>query len=141
MRLPYSRGSFPDDQWIQYSDPRYIVSRSKVVEMGNALSGFGRYSGPATLLPASLADGPKHGYALTKDVEQFSNVHLAPGTLYTALDRLVELGLAEPLEAEGRRRPYRITAHGASALREHLEVQRRVADVGLGRLATAWGSA
>jgi len=32
-----------------------------------ALAGFGRYAGPATLILASLADGAKHGYALTKD--------------------------------------------------------------------------
>ena len=34
-----------------------------------ALTGFGRYAGPATLILASLADGAKHGYALTKDIE------------------------------------------------------------------------
>ena len=44
----------------------------------SALAGFGRYAGPATLILSSLADGPKHGYALTKDVEGFSGVRLAP---------------------------------------------------------------
>ena len=39
---------------------------------GSALAGFGRYAGPATLILSSLADGPKHGYALTKDVESFA---------------------------------------------------------------------
>jgi len=53
-----------------------------------ALSGFGRYAGPATLILSSLADGPKHGYALTKDIEAFAGVRLAPGTLYEALARL-----------------------------------------------------
>ena len=42
-------------------------------------SGFGRYAGPATLILSSLAEGPKHGYALTKDVERFAEVRLAPG--------------------------------------------------------------
>ena len=48
-------------------------------------SGFGRYAGSATLILSSLADGPKHGYALTKDIDAFAGVRLAPGTLYEAL--------------------------------------------------------
>ena len=40
---------------------------------------FGRYAGPATLIMSSLADGPKHGYALTKDIEVFAGIRLAPG--------------------------------------------------------------
>jgi DNA-binding PadR family transcriptional regulator len=104
--------------------------------MDDALQRFGRYSGPATLILSSLAEGEKHGYALTKDIEQFAGVHLAPGTLYAALDRLVEVRLIEGLESEGRRRPYRLTALGAAALQEHLAAQRRVVDIGLRRLRT-----
>jgi DNA-binding PadR family transcriptional regulator len=105
-----------------------------------ALAGFGRYAGPATLILSSLADGPKHGYALTKDVEEFAGVRLAPGTLYEALSRLEGQGLIEALESQDRRRPYRLTAAGALALRVHLDDQRRVADVGLRRLAGGWGA-
>ena len=103
--------------------------------MVDELREFGRYSGPATLILSSLAEGPKHGYALTKDIERFGGIHLAPGTLYAALDRLVDGGLIEGLEAEGRRRPYRITGLGATVLRGHLEEQRRVVNTGLRRLA------
>jgi DNA-binding PadR family transcriptional regulator len=106
----------------------------------NTLGAFGRYAGPATLILSSLADGPKHGYALTKDVEAFAGVRLAPGTLYEALSRLEGQGLIEALDSEDRRRPYRLTAAGAAALRAHLNDQRRVADVGLRRLATGWGA-
>ena len=106
-----------------------------------ALGGFGRYAGPATLILASLADGSKHGYALTKDIEAFAGVRLAPGTLYEALSRLESQGMIEALASEDRRRPYRLTAAGAAALRGHLDAQRRVADVGLRRLAGSWGDA
>jgi DNA-binding PadR family transcriptional regulator len=106
----------------------------------NALGTFGRYAGPATLILSSLADGPKHGYALTKDVEAFAGVRLAPGTLYEALSRLEGQGLIEALDSDDRRRPYRLTAAGAAALRAHLDDQRRVADVGLRRLAAGWGA-
>jgi DNA-binding PadR family transcriptional regulator len=108
---------------------------------GAALGSFGRYAGPATLILSSLADGPKHGYALTKDVEQFAGLRLAPGTLYEALSRLEGQGLIEALDSEDRRRPYQLTAAGATALRAHLDDQRRVAEVGLSRLARSWGTA
>jgi DNA-binding PadR family transcriptional regulator len=66
-------------------------------------------------------------------------VRLAPGTLYEALARLQGQGLIEPVESHDRRRPYRLTAVGARALRAHLDAQRRVADLGLRRLASGWG--
>jgi DNA-binding PadR family transcriptional regulator len=96
---------------------------------------LGRYAGPATLILSSLAGGAKHGYALTKDVEVFAGVSLSPGTLYAALGRLEQQGLVEPLEGEGRRRPYKLTPAGSEALRAHLYDQRRVASVGLRRLS------
>src|ERR1700742_5294454 len=95
---------------------------------GAGLAGFGRYAGPATLILSSLADGPKHGYALTKDVEEFAGVRLAPGTLYEALARLESQGLIEALESEDRRRPYRLTTAGAAALKAHLAAQARGSD-------------
>src|SRR5579859_6573551 len=98
---------------------------------------FGRYAGPATLILSSLADGPRHGYALTKDIEDFAEVRVAPGTMYEALARLERQGLIEPLESHDRRRPYRLTAEGAVALRGHLDAQRRVTEVGLRRLGKA----
>lgn len=105
------------------------------------LGSFGRYAGPATLILSSLAEGPKHGYGLTKDIEAFAGVRLAPGTLYEALVRLEGQGLIEALPSEDRRRPYQLTASGAAALRSHLSAQRRVAELGLRRLSGRWGTA
>src|ERR1700676_4143230 len=120
-----------------------LMTRSTEREGGDAgaLSALGRSAGSATLILSSLADGAKHGYALTKDIEAFAGVRLAPGTLYEALGRLEGQGLIEAVESHDRRRPYRLTAGGAAALRVHLDAQRRVADVGLGRLAGTWGTA
>lgn len=116
------------------------MAASNAGKRDGALGTFGRYAGPATLILSSLADGPKHGYALTKDVEAFSGVRLAPGTLYEALSRLESQGLIEALDSEDRRRPYRLTAAGAAALEAHLADQRRIADVGLRRLARGWST-
>jgi hypothetical protein len=49
--------------------------------------------------------------------------------------------MIEALEAEDRRRPYRLTAAGAAALRAHLAAQRRATETGLRRLAANWGRA
>jgi DNA-binding PadR family transcriptional regulator len=128
-RLPIYDGAVPDS----HSDA--------TAAQAGSLGTFGRYAGPATLILSSLADGAKHGYALTKDIEEFAGVRLAPGTLYEALSRLEGQGLIEALASEDRRRPYQLTASGALALRAHLADQRRVAEVGLGRLARSWGPA
>ena len=112
-------------------------SRAAVDEAG-ALETLGRSSGPASLILSSLADGAKHGYALTKDIEAFAGVRLAPGTLYEALSRLEAHGMIQAVESHDRRRPYRLTATGAAALSTYLEVQRKVAEVGLHRLAGSW---
>ena len=111
-----------------------------VVKEDTSLAGFGRYAGPATLILSSLAGGVKHGYALTKDIEAFAGVRLAPGTLYEALARLDAQGLIEAVESDDRRRPYRLTDAGAAVLRAHLEAQRTAAEVGLRRLAANWGT-
>ncbi len=96
-----------------------------------------RSSDPSLLIMASLAEGPKHGYAMTRDVEEMAGVKLGPGTLYGAIARLEERGLIEPLGAEDRRRPYRLTGSGAAVLREQLTALERVARLGLGRLSAA----
>ncbi|HZN77493.1 MAG TPA: PadR family transcriptional regulator [Micromonosporaceae bacterium] len=101
------------------------------------LAGLGRFGDPAVLILSSLAGGDKHGYALVKDIDEFAGMRLGPGTLYGALSRLEQRGLVEALAADDRRRPYRITPHGAEALRDYLRHARTVVDVGLLRLAEA----
>lgn len=94
-----------------------------------------RRAGEASvLILVSLADGPKHGYALIKDVKQFAGMELGPGTLYGALDRLERLGFVEPLPANERRHPYRITVQGAAALRVHLDSLEEISVTGRLRL-------
>jgi DNA-binding PadR family transcriptional regulator len=92
------------------------------------------FTEPVVLVLTSLADGPKHGYALAKDIESFSGIKLGPGTLYGALSRLEDRGWIEALPADDRRRPYRITSAGAESLAEHLETARQVTATGLRRL-------
>jgi DNA-binding PadR family transcriptional regulator len=98
---------------------------------------MGPASDPELLILSSLAPGPKHGYAIMSDVLTFAGVTLGPGTLYTAITRLVERKLIAPEASAGRQRPYRLTAEGAAALAEQLADMKRVAAVGLRRLRPA----
>ena len=99
------------------------------------LSGLGRFEEPAVLILTSLVEGPRHGYAIVKDVEQVAAVHLGPGTLYATLARLEARGLVEGLPSDDRRRPYRITGAGMALLRGRLERMEAIAATGLRRLA------
>ena len=105
---------------------------------GGEVSELGRFSDPALFILVSLADGEKHGYAMMEDIEKTCGTRLGPGTLYGALSRLEKRGLVEPLaSSEERRRPYRLTATGASALEGRLRELEGFARAGLGRLTTA----
>ena len=89
---------------------------------------------PGLLIMISLASGPKHGHAMMRDVESFAGVRMGPGTLYGALTRLDEGGLVEPLAAQGRRRPYRLTPAGLSVLRARLAEMGQALSIGLARV-------
>jgi DNA-binding PadR family transcriptional regulator len=79
---------------------------------------------PAPFLPLSpaafhvllaLADGPKHGYSILKDVEDRTggDVRLSTGTLYGLIKRFLDDELiVEMTSADDRRRPYKLTALG-----------------------------
>ncbi len=82
---------------------------------------------PAPFLPLTpaafhvllaLADGPKHGYLILKDVEERTagEVRLSTGTLYGLIKRFLDDELIVELSAEAdgeeRRRPYRLTPFG-----------------------------
>jgi DNA-binding PadR family transcriptional regulator len=97
----------------------------------------GPASDPEILILSSLAAGSKHGYAIMADIESFAGVTLGPGTLYTAITRLVEKKLIAPVTPPGRQRPYKLTAHGVASLAEQLQGMRRVAALGLRRLRPA----
>ena len=79
------------------------------------------------LVLLSLAEQPRHGYSILKDVEQMSagRVKLSTGTLYGALRRLLDQAWIERIEEDETprdRRPYRLTSRGRRNLQ--LEVQR-----------------
>jgi DNA-binding PadR family transcriptional regulator len=94
----------------------------------------GHYSDPPLLVLASLANGPRHGHAMIEDIARLSGTRLGPGTLYGAIARLEQQGWIEPLPAEERRQPYRITAEGLRVLRAKLTTLHQFTKAALRRL-------
>ena len=99
------------------------------------MNDLGRWADPSLLVLTSLAEGPKHGYAIIKDLQQSAGVTLGAGTLYAVLARLEDRGMIEPLPAEERRRPYRLTGEGESALAAETRRIHDFAELGIRRLA------
>jgi PadR family transcriptional regulator, regulatory protein PadR len=95
---------------------------------------------PAFFVLTALADMPRHGYGLVREVHELSEgrVRLRVGTLYGVLGRLVGEGLVEPDReevAQGRlRRYYRLTEAGRGALAAEASRQAANARVASRRL-------
>jgi DNA-binding PadR family transcriptional regulator len=72
----------------------------------------------------ALAEGERHGYAIMQQVAVLSDgkVRMGPGTLYTTLQRLLELSLIEETDTDAgsRRRYYRLTRTGKLILKAEL---------------------
>jgi DNA-binding PadR family transcriptional regulator len=105
------------------------------VQVHGKFDDLGRFADPSVLILTSLADGPKHGYAIMTDITAFSGVRMEPGTLYGALARLERNGWVTPLASQERRRPYEITGAGQEVLAEQLRTMQKITRVGLKRIA------
>ncbi|MER7892555.1 PadR family transcriptional regulator [Micromonospora sp. NPDC094482] len=95
---------------------------------------------PTFLILTALAAAPMHGYGLIQEVVTLSDgrVTLRPGTLYGALDRLVDAGLVDVDREEvvdGRlRRYYRLSPTGDATLTAETERLRRNVEAATARL-------
>jgi DNA-binding PadR family transcriptional regulator len=96
---------------------------------------LGRFSEPALLILISLADGPKHGYAMQDDIAALTAERPGPGTLYGAIRRLEEHGFIERLPERDGRKPYELTDLGRQALQAELRRLSALANTGRRRLA------
>jgi DNA-binding PadR family transcriptional regulator len=97
-------------------------------------------SEPVLLVLLSLAEQPRHGYAILKDVGSLSGgrVLLSTGTLYGALQRLLGDGWIERIEEDDTprdRRTYRLTSRGRRNLQMEIERMRHLTKVAALRMA------
>jgi DNA-binding PadR family transcriptional regulator len=94
----------------------------------------------------ALSDAKRHGYAIAQQAEEQSDgaVRMGPATLYTTLQRLLDLGwiatASAPPDVDARRRYYRLTGAGRVALESEvrrMEELLRVARGSRSRSATS----
>ena len=88
----------------------------------------------------SLATGPKHGYAIMKEVEMLSEtrIQLSTGTLYGAIKRLLDQQwiVRTEQETEGRERKfYALTDLGRKILNAEAARLRELVEIAQPRLA------
>ena len=71
---------------------------------------------------------PLHGYGIMQRAAELSGgrVRLAAGTLYGALNALVDKGWIALLPGEGRKKEYRLTPRGLEVLKNELERLREL---------------
>ena len=82
----------------------------------------------------SLAPGPRHGYAIMKDVQMLSadRIVLSTGTLYGALKRLLaqdwieRVDDPEPNHTDRERKAYALTQTGRRVLKTEVERLRKL---------------
>lgn len=91
-------------------------------------------SEPVLLILLSLAERPRHGYAILQDTERMSDgrVRLSTGTLYGALRRLLEDKWIERFEEEDSsrgRQAYRLTAEGRRNLQTEVSRMKQLTRV------------
>jgi len=100
---------------------------------------------PTYLILVALGVGERHGYGITQDVARLSEgqVKLGAGTLYGALDRLVDEGLVVSTRTEtveGRlRRYYVLTEQGGRTVRAETEHRLTVASAAATHLGISGG--
>lgn len=84
-------------------------------------------------LLALIADRPRHGYELIKEIEEATQGTYAPspGAVYPTLQMLADEGQIEEAEAEGAKKPFKVTPSGEVELDERKD---EVTDL-MGRLA------
>jgi DNA-binding PadR family transcriptional regulator len=92
---------------------------------------------PTFFILLSLAPGPKHGYAILKEVEALSEgrLKLSTGTLYGAIKRMLDDGWIERVDdwlpsGRGRKRkPYALSERGRRLLKVEIERLRKLVAV------------
>ena len=80
---------------------------------------------PVLYILLSLAEQPRHGYSILKDVEEMSEgtIRLSTGTLYGALQRLLADEWIERYQQEDSsrgRQGYRLASKGRRVLRQEV---------------------
>jgi DNA-binding PadR family transcriptional regulator len=92
---------------------------------------------PVIHILLTLAEGSRHGYAIKQEIDERTGggIRLGPGTLYEAIQRLLDGGLIEETSAadaengqQAQRRYYALTADGWAVLRNEIHQLGTIVD-------------
>ncbi|MGH9734232.1 MAG: PadR family transcriptional regulator [Candidatus Acidiferrales bacterium] len=131
------RGSEWEGRWVKRgvgSWPGFFGYRAEGGRWGvgvkHGRSWSGRFFEPGEVrlaLLSLLAESPKHGYQLMKDLEERSGglYHASAGTIYPTLQQLEDEDLVRAAEEDGKR-VYRITEAGKEELEKNKEAVARI---------------
>jgi DNA-binding PadR family transcriptional regulator len=92
-----------------------------------------------------IADEPRHGYDLIREIEARTGGAYAPspGVVYPTLTLLADMGLIEERQSEGAKKLFAVTAAGETELAEKAEevaaLMARIAELGEHRERTSGG--
>jgi DNA-binding PadR family transcriptional regulator len=77
-----------------------------------------------------IADAPRHGYNLIREIEELTGGEYAPspGIVYPTLSLLTDEGLIEQLDKPGVRRAFGVTDEGRTCLEEHKDEVQALID-------------
>ena len=97
---------------------------------------------PVLLILLSLAEEPRHGYSILKDVERMSSgrVVMSTGTLYGALRRLLDDDWIERFDERDvsrGRQAYRLTATGRRNLQAEIDRMKHLTKLAALRVAVS----
>jgi DNA-binding PadR family transcriptional regulator len=92
---------------------------------------------PTFYILLSLSPGPKHGYAILKNVEELSegSLQLSTGTLYGAIKRLLDRGWIRrvndpiPNSTDRERKAYALTEQGFHVLNAEIARLKKLVSV------------
>jgi DNA-binding PadR family transcriptional regulator len=104
-------------------------------ERGGRIGRFLEHGDLRFVVLALLAEQPRHGYDLIRELEERTGgaYRPSPGVIYPTLSLLEDEGFIRPTAAEGGRKLYEITEEGRAAL----ETERPAVDAVFGRMAEA----
>ncbi len=97
------------------------------------------------LLLMLIADEPRHGYDLIREIEARTNGAYAPspGVVYPTITLLADMGLIEERASEGAKKLFAVTPAGEAHLAENaeivVEIVRRITEIGAMREKTDGG--
>ncbi|MDB5695745.1 MAG: PadR family transcriptional regulator [Sphingomonas bacterium] len=138
MHFHFSRGCGSrgrGDRWEHFAT-RFAARFDEAQGLGRGSSGRGRRmfdGGELRLVLLKLiADEPRHGYDLIREIEELTGGAYAPspGVVYPTLALLDEMGLIEEQRSEGAKKRFASTEEG----RKHLDEKRAEADALIARL-------